>query len=390
MTDHTPDRPVANELVWKFRWWQRGILWVVCALVIGLYAASAHTGALSVLSLDAPSESSYNWLVQGFRAGQLSLKKEVPPAFAQLPNPYDPTANRPFRLAPSRLHDLSYYNGRLFIYFGPTPALLLFWPYAAVTGHYLLESTAVTIFCAVGFLASVGLLLAWWRRYFPEISFGVVLAGVLALGLANGVLILLAHCEVYEVAISCAAMLTMLTLAALWRAIHEPNNRARWLGLASLLYGLAVAARPNLVIGAVILLVPLIQAWRERRPIGVLLLAAAGPITAIGLGILRYNFLRFDNPFEFGQSYQLSTVWEAHPQLFQWGNLWANFQVYFLEPVGWHRHFPFVRTVAIIPASVRHTTQETPFGFSRMFPWSGWPWRHRWPGVADRPRNATR
>jgi hypothetical protein len=41
------------------------------------------------------------------------------------------------------------------------------------------------IFCVVGFLVSVGLLCALWRRYFAEVSVAVVAAGTLALGLAT-------------------------------------------------------------------------------------------------------------------------------------------------------------------------------------------------------------
>ena len=79
----------------------------------------------------------------------------------------------------------------------------------------------------------------------------------------------------------------------------------RWLAAASLAYGLALGARPSLLFGAVILLVPVAQAWREKRPVWPLLLAAGGPIVVIGLGLMVYNALRFDNPLEFGQRYQL-------------------------------------------------------------------------------------
>src|ERR1035437_4817949 len=98
-------------------------------------------------------------------------------------------------------------------------------------------------------------------------------------------------------------MLTMLTLGAIWCALHEPERRGWWLAAARVAYGLAVGARPSLLFGAVILLVPVAQAWRERRRTWALL-TAAGPIVLIGLGLLLYNYLRFDNPLEFGQRYQ--------------------------------------------------------------------------------------
>jgi hypothetical protein len=245
---------------------QRGILAGVCAVVIGVYAGTARSGYVVSTSLKAGDEY-YNLLVQSFGAGRLSLKKDVPPGLASLADPYDPAQSRPYRLAPYGLQDLSYYKGRLYLYFGVTPAVALFWPYVALTGRYLSQKNAVVIFCIVGFLASVGLLWALWRRYFAEVHVAVVAAGTLALGLATFAPFVLARIDVYEVAISCGYALTMLALAAIWKALHESRKRSGWwLAVASLAYGLAVGARPSLVFGAVILLVPVVQAWRERRP----------------------------------------------------------------------------------------------------------------------------
>ena len=111
---------------------QRGILGAVCALVIGVYAYTAHSGFLASSSLNA-ADTYYNLLVQGFRAGQLNLKKEVPPGLAQLADPYDPDC----QCSAIGVLDLSYYKGKLYLYFGVTPAVVLFWPYVALTGHYL-------------------------------------------------------------------------------------------------------------------------------------------------------------------------------------------------------------------------------------------------------------
>ena len=125
---------------------------------------------------------------------------------------------------PYRLQDLSYYKGRLYFYFGVTPALILFWPFVALTGHYLSHRLAVLIFCAIGFLASVGVLYAIWRRYFSEVTVWVVTTGVLALGLATVVPVMLPRSSYNQVAISCGYMLTMLSLGAIWCALHETER----------------------------------------------------------------------------------------------------------------------------------------------------------------------
>ncbi len=344
-----------------------GPLAAVSALVIGLYAYMARPGAWESLTQNA-ADSSYNLLVQGFRAGQLGLKKEVPPGLTQLVDPYDPAANARFRGGTDRLHDLSYYKGKLYLYFGITPAVMLFWPFVALTGHYLFHGQAVVIFCAIGFLTSVGVLGALWRRYFSEVSLWVVAACALALGLATGVPVMLPWSGLCEVAISCGYMLTMLALGAIWCALHEPERRRQWVAAASVAYGLAVGARPSLLFGGIILLVPVIQAWRKRRQTWSVLTAATGPIILIGLGLMLYNALRFDNPFEFGWRYQLAGERQIARQLFSLRYLWFNFRVYFLEPAHWSGRFPFIHDITVPPLPVGHGGVEHPFGVLTNIP----------------------
>jgi Flp pilus assembly protein TadD len=342
-------------------------LGAVCALVISVYACLARSGPWESLSPNA-ADSSYNLLVQGFRTGRLSLKKEVPPGLTRLADPYNPAASEPYQFGPAGLHDLSYYKGRLYLYFGVTPALILFWPFVALTGHYLSHRLAVLVFCAIGFLASVGVLCAAWRRYFSDVSVWVVAAGALALGLATVVPVILPRSDVYEVAISCGYMLTMLALGAIWGALHKPERRCWWLAAASVAYGLAVGARPTLLFGAIILVVPVIQAWREGRRAWTLLVAAIAPIALIGSGVLLYNALRFDNPFEFGQHYQLAAVSSATFQYFHPRFFWFNFRVYFLEPARWTARFPFVHKIAVPPLPVGYEQVEYPFGILTNIP----------------------
>jgi len=296
------------------------------------------------------------------------LKKEVPPGFARLADPYDPTASEPYRSALDGLNDLSYYKGRLYLYFGVTPALMFFWPFVALTGHYLSQRLVVLICCSVGFLASMSVLVGAWRRYFPDVRVWVVAAGALALGWAMVVPVMLPRSDVYEVAISCGYMLTMLAVGAIWGALHKPEQRCWWLAAASAAYGLAIGARPTLLFGAAILLVPLIQAWREGGRVWTLLLAAIAPIALIGSGILLYNGLRFDNPFEFGQHYQLADVPAATHQYFNPRFFWFNFRVYLLEPARWKTRFPFVNKIAHPPLPAGYGQVELPFGILTNIP----------------------
>ncbi|HTS19829.1 MAG TPA: tetratricopeptide repeat protein [Verrucomicrobiae bacterium] len=342
----------------KFRRLQRGILGAVGALVIGVYGFVAHEGAVGSASSDAAGNY-YNLLVQGFCAGQLNVNKEVPSGLAQLADPYDPSAHASYL----DVWDMSYYRGKLYLYFGATPAVVLFWPYVALTGQYLPDYQAGLIFCLVGFLASVGMLHALWRRYFAEVSVAAVAAGGLALGLATVVpVMMLTKCGVWEVAISCGYAFAMLSLAAIWNALDHPSRRGWWLAAASVAYGLAVGARPCLLFGAAILLVPVAKAWRERQAVWPVLLAATVPIALIGIGLMRYNYLRFDSPFEFGVRYQLAGDPQFDLRLFSVRSLWFNLRIYFLEPARWIGRFPYLdeASVPLLPAGYRRA--EVMFG----------------------------
>jgi tetratricopeptide (TPR) repeat protein len=340
---------------------------LVCALVVGIFAWSAEPGELELISSRA-QDAYYNLLVQGFQSGQLNVKRDPAPDLGTLSNPYDPAANTSYVWDVHHLaYEMSYYKGKLYLYFGVTPALVLFWPYEILTRHYLDHRTAVVIFFAVGFLIAAGLLHTIWRRYFPETRVWVAVAGLLAVGLASGILAMLSACDVYEVAKSCAFAFTMLALGAIWRALGETKHPVLWLTLASLAYGLAVGARPSLLFGAIILLVPVTRAWQEaaadsRRRAALLFLAAIVPITLIGCGLMVYNYLRFGSASEFGWHYQLTSFQNHGAKQFSLGYLWFNFRFYFLQPMGWTGQFPFLKPLQEPPFPTGYYGIESSYG----------------------------
>ena len=313
-------------------------------------------------------------MVDGFRAGQLHLKLDVPDGLARLADPYDPEANEQFRgllYTPGRLHDTSYYHGKLYLYFGVTPALVLFWPWRVLTGSYLAHDQAVAVFCSIGFLASVLMLRAMWRREFPGIHVALIALCVLVCGLANSVPVMLQRAEVWEVPISCAYACVMLALAAVGCALREPSRRDRWLVLASLAYALAIGARPSVAFGAAILVVPIIAWWRTplvvpsgRRRIDLLrsLLAVALPLIVVGRGLAAYNYLRFENIFEFGQRYQLAGDRQDAAHHFSFGYLWFNLRTYLLSFAPWDSEFPYVHNVPVPLMPVGHGAVDMPYG----------------------------
>ena len=347
-----------------------GYLWPV------LLAAAAVTAGLAALvaasrgyvGVGPPAEEPYNLMVAGFRSGHTWLAREAPPALSAATNPYEFKTYRPYLGPPWNLTDLSYYRGHLYAYFGATPAVVLFWPYLALTGRALPQAAAVLLFCVLGYGLSLGLGVAFWRRYFPGVRAPAGAALALLMGSVTTLPVFVVRPGLYEVSISCAYALAMLCLVALWRSWHHPRGSLAWLAAASLAYGLAVGARPSLLFGAAILLVPVAASlWRGIRtgtkaPWRAQLLAALLPIAGVGLALAAYNRARFDDALQFGHDYQLSGNNVFGTRSFDPRFLWDNARLYFLLPLRWHGSFPFVWEPVCPPLAPGHLPVEFFFG----------------------------
>ncbi|HLO30150.1 MAG TPA: hypothetical protein VK249_13485, partial [Anaerolineales bacterium] len=143
------------------------------------------------------SSSYYSLLATSFRAGNLFLPLKPDPALLQLPNPYDP-ATRVGIKAPL---DLTLYNGKFYLYWGPAPSLFL-----AVARPLLPEKIGevdlLFVFLCGIFLAEFLLIMNIWERFFPQIPKWILILSLLLAGLANPALWLLSQPKIYEAAIA--------------------------------------------------------------------------------------------------------------------------------------------------------------------------------------------
>ncbi len=341
-------------------------------VVAGLAAllASSRSYVWSGPAADEP----YNRIVAGFQSGHLWLAKEAPPALLRAANPYDFATYRPYLGAPWSLTDLSYYHGHIYAYFGATPALVLFWPYRVLTGGWLHQAFAVFLFCVAGYGVAVGLAVAAWWRYFPSVGSWAGAALALLLGSATTLPVFLVRPGLYEVSISCGFAFTMLSLAALWNAVHRPSGACAWVAAAGVAYGLAVAARPSLLFCAVVLFLPAAAALAPRlrggapRPWAALFLSALVPLSATGAAMAAYNLARFGDPLQFGNAYQLTGIPFSWAKSFDPRFLGYDFRLLFLMPPRWHAGFPFVWEPALPPLPPGHLPVEFFFGAFATLP----------------------
>src|SRR5579859_1323907 len=182
----------------------------------GLLAAIAATYVQPVLSAGPPLVSRtptgyYGALTDAFLSGQLSLKAAVDPRLLALKNPYTDRPDIP------RPHDVSYYKGRLYLYFGAAPAVLLFMPWRLATGTWLGEGAATALFCLAGVVMAASLLRRVRDRCFPGAGGGWILLGTALMGWGSPVFYLTQEQTFYVVPISAAFFCLMLAAFSVWR-----------------------------------------------------------------------------------------------------------------------------------------------------------------------------
>jgi hypothetical protein len=283
----------------------------------------------------------YNEMTEALLAGQLSLLDEPDPRLIALDDPYDPAANAPFRR-----NDVSYRDGRYYLYYGIAPAISFHLPIRLLTGRYPAESTATLVYCLGTALLSVSVLLALRRRAFPGASPIVLVSGVIALCLANGYQAVLRHPSANHVAIAAAACFAMLALTLLFKAMaHRTAPSLPWLAAAGLAFSLAMASRPNYLFGAAALLVPLFP-WHARAPATSIRIALATvlPCALVAAALLALNAIRFGSPGEFGMRLMLG-AWDQR-ELPDSGlaQVTSNAWHYLASPPDWSPYFPFARS----------------------------------------------
>jgi len=335
---------------------------LLAILVGGFYLWTAHQPSSIWGVASKTPEGYYPLETAGFRSGHLYVALAPHPALLAMADPYDPVANAPYRV-----HDMTLYKGHYYLYFGVTPALILFWPVAALTGRYLYEPVAVALFCSGAIWVGMGLLLAIRRRHFPAAPTAALIAGWVCLAWATPLLKLVEGPQFYQVPISCAIFLQALMLVAIYRALHSRSRALAWLCAAGVAYGLAIGARPNYLVCAAVLLIPIaayaqaageMRGQRLRAFIRALWVTFL-PAALCGVGLLAFNWARFGSATEFGMHYQLAG--ERFTALKQMS---ASFMVphviFYLTNAGfWQSYFPFFAS-----------STGQPYGFLRYVPWT--------------------
>ncbi len=320
---------------------------IAAGLVLAFYVWLASAGTWTKFPI---STSNHGQLADAFLHGQLSFLQTPNPALLALPDPYDAAelAGVPYPL------DYSLYAGKFYAYFGPVPALLLA-PAEALTKTIIPDQFPGFAFICGLLLVNSLLIVKIQRRYFADLGIWAAPAGILVVGLALPVgLMLAASAHWSTVAVMGGAFFFMGGTLAAFDPLTS-GTVSRWkLALAGILWAAAVGTRITLVVPVVLVAVlasgALLAFEREhgglRSALGSIL-ALVAPLLVGGAGLAWYNYARFGSPFETGLRYQLNPQSMAALISARSGGLFSpvyllqNLGNYLLRPFSPHGIFPF-------------------------------------------------
>lgn len=316
---------------------------LVIAIIL-IYAWFASPGKSNEWEL---STNYFDLLARGFLNSNLFLPLEPDPRILALPNPYDPSARDGVEI----YMDLSLYQEKYYLYWGPVPALMLSGIYLFFPGR-ISDLYLALLFVSGVFAVQVLFLFTLWRRFFRHLPVLLLYASILLSGLA-GPLMLLRHwrecAKVYQVSITGGQFFFMSGLLLALTAISDSSISTKRLTLAAILWALAIGTRQVLAVPIGFLML-LLAGWHLQRNAWcfkktVQILPAALPLVFGFVCLGWYNWARFGSISETGFQYALAgdvNMQERSYALFSPVYILPNLYNYLLNPFVFTSKFPFV------------------------------------------------
>jgi len=302
----------------------------------------------------------FDQLGKAFDQGKLYIQTKPAPALLLLSNPYDPLARKQIPQADTwKIWDLSLYNGKLYLYWGPIPALIIaaIKPFLAVEvdDQYLVFAFILCLFFSQSLL-----ILKIWSDFFDHLPAWTVLMSVVLGGFINPIPWILSQPRIYEAAIVCGQFFFTAGIYFAYVAVSKRSPSKSLLAMSGFCWACAVGSRAFLLIPILflVLMVMLRLSATKQKPGEVLAAAAAfsSPLLFGGLLLAWYNWARFGSIFEFGFRYQITLLdlTKYGNDIFSLAYVPINLYVYFLNPPELTKNFPFIKPARADVSTIFH------------------------------------
>ncbi len=294
-------------------------LFILLVAAVTILVCVIPMGELPLWNGEIPGHrNQYELMAEAILAGRIEFAYGDEAELEKLENPYDPDERKASGV---RYHwDHAYYKGHYYMYFGIVPVFLAFLPYRILTGQALTTYHGTQLFAAFTIAGIFSLFYLLKKRFFKSMPLGVYLLLSAAFSVMS-VWYSSAEPALYCTAITAALALETWSLYFFIRAVYvedRENRQILYAAVGALLGALVFGCRPPIALANIIVL-PLLYVFLRKRKItgkliGKLALAAA-PYAVVGICLMVYNYVRFENPFEFGQAYQLTVADQSNYKL---------------------------------------------------------------------------
>lgn len=292
--------------------------------------------------------NTYVQQMDAFIKGQINLDIPVDETMKSLHNIYDPSE----RTAKDAVAywDRALYNGKWYCYFGISPILLVYFPFYLLTGNLPANIFVTTVQAIIGILFIFAAMREFIIVLKIKANYLLYLLGNITVVSGSLLFMIQSTCDHYNIALLAGVTSLPVFIFFAFRASRAKNKIARGFlfAAAALAFILIVLSRPNVAILGIAFALPLFLSIlfskeQSGKAKAADILCFFIPIAIGAAGIMYYNYIRFDSPFEFGTTYQI-TISDVHYNKLRLNldNILGTFYSYFIQPLDIKQTFPFL------------------------------------------------
>lgn len=228
--------------------------------------------------------------------------------------------------------DRAFYNGKYYCYFGIVPVLFAYLPVYLLTGTFVNTKIFALLLVMLSALLMVKLVMSIAKRRKTPINMWILLGTSISFVNASMVLYCINGSKFYEIATVSALVCALAGIDCVINSFVEKGIKKKLLMLGAVFMALSVGCRPNYILVSFIIAPIVLNGFAKNggysKTVKIKdrcssyvkaifhknnvkgILAFIIPYIIIGLGLMFYNYIRFDSITEFGAKYQL-TVYDT-------------------------------------------------------------------------------
>ncbi len=235
-----------------------------------------------------------NEYVDALANGKLNLEEDL--NLSELNNPYDFSERLDKGI--NTIWDISYYNDNYYVYFGILPAFIMM--IFKVLFNVKITTTVLACFFSILSVIFSALLIKEIIEKYTKCSFGLKLLMIIFFLFNSRLLLIIPKTRFYELINVSGYAFSLIGIYLYMLFVRK--NKNIYLLLGSLSLSLLLLIRPSMILVSLLGFYIIYKKLNKKNIIYLI------PFIIIGIITMYLNYIRFDNIFEFGITYQLGIL----------------------------------------------------------------------------------